>query len=81
MKIIMLFLMFFVISGLFIISNGNLHMGKTEEFAKFSDDYYAWLENLFNNIIATTGQVVNLEWLPQTNETAADSENIAVENK
>ena len=69
MKVVMLILMFFIISGLFIVSNNNLHLNKQDEFAKFSSAYYIWMGKLFNNLVVTTGQVVGLDWLPDKNST------------
>lgn len=72
MKTLMLILIFFLISALFIVSNGNLHLNNSEEFAMFSSAYYQWFNNLFNNLVSMTGQVVHLDWLPSNNSTTSD---------
>jgi len=61
----MIFMMFFVIGALFIISNNNLAIYHQENFTTFSKMYVGWLGNIYSNIINMTGYVVKLDWLPQ----------------
>ena len=62
---IFIFLVIFLLSGaFFIISNNNLHLGVSDEFNKFSGEYYGWFFKLFGNAKSVTGYVVNMNWLP-----------------
>ena len=55
---------FFLISALFIISNGNLHVRDSQERAIFIDAYSGWVKNIFNQSTEIVGYVVDSEWLP-----------------
>ena len=65
MKILLIVMMFFVISGLFIISNNNLAMYKQENIVNFVDMYTKWINNIFSNTGEITGQAIKMDWLPQ----------------
>ena len=65
MKIILIILMFFVISGLFIISNNNLAMYKQENIVNFVDRYISWLDHISSNTQKITGEIIKLDWIPQ----------------
>lgn len=68
MKVIALLLIkFFFISALFIISNGNLHLGDIGQREIFLNSYSVWLNNVFGQIVQTAGYVVNSKWLPENN--------------
>ena len=64
MKILIFVLMFFIIGTLFIISNNNLAMYKQENIERFSELYVEWINQIYANIQAITGQVVGFDWLP-----------------
>jgi hypothetical protein len=65
MKIFMISLMFFVIGALFIISNDNLRMNEQENIEKFSESYIEWINQIYLNIQALTGNVIKLDWFPE----------------
>jgi len=65
MKIILAIMMFFIISALFIISNNNLAMYKQKNIVNFVDMYTKWLNQIFSNTQEITGEVVEMNWLPQ----------------
>ena len=68
MKIISILLMFLILGALFIISNQNLALKDEENFNKFADGYYIWLNSLFENGKTITSYVVNSNWLPETGQ-------------
>lgn len=61
----MIFLMFFIIGTLFIISDNNLAMHKQENIEKFSELYVGWVNQVYVNIQVLTEEVRGLEWLPK----------------
>ena len=65
MKIILVIVMFFAISALFIISNNNLAMYKQENIVNFVDSYLSWINHIFLNTQKITGEIIKLNWLPQ----------------
>jgi len=65
MKILLVIMIFFVISALFIISNNNLAMYKQENIVSFVDMYTKWINNIFSNTGELTGQATKMDWLPQ----------------
>jgi len=65
MKIILIVIMFFVISALFIISNNELAMYKQKNIVNFVDMYTKWINHIFSNTEKITGQAVKMDWLPQ----------------
>jgi len=71
MRIIMIIVMFFVISALFIISNNNLYMYKQESIVKFVDLYLDWINQVFSNSQRVTGEVIRLEWLPENSSNSS----------
>jgi hypothetical protein len=64
MRIILVILMFFIVWGLFLISNNNLALYNQEDTSTFKAMYSEWLGQLFNNSKGVVGNVVKLEWLP-----------------
>jgi len=69
MKILMLIVMFLFLGALFIISNNNLYLKESENLVIFKSLYHNWLSHVYDNSLKLTGHVVNLDWLPDTNET------------
>lgn len=65
MKIILVVMIFFIMSALFIISNNNLAMYKQENIVNFVDMYLSWVNNLFLNTQKISGEITKLDWLPQ----------------
>lgn len=65
MKILVLItIKFLLISALFIISNGNLHIRDAEERGIFFDAYSSWAKGVFSQGAEIVGYVVNSQWLP-----------------
>lgn len=64
MKILMLAVMFFVLSALFIVSEKNLSLGNNSDKEVFSKGYYSWLNKTFENSKSVAGFVVKMDWLP-----------------
>jgi len=65
MKVFLLILIkFLLISALFIISNGNLHVRDSVERGVFFDAYATWMKNVFTQGADIVGYVVNSQWLP-----------------
>jgi len=67
MRVLMFLAMFFLLGAFFIISNENLHIGKSDELKVFGEHYYAWFSGLFDNFKSITGYVVESKWLPSHN--------------
>ena len=65
MKFLMLIVMFFMVGGLFIVSENNLYMGDNKDLNTFSELYISWLDNTANNVKTITGNIINLDWLPK----------------
>ena len=66
MNLTLLFIKLFFISALLIVSNGNLAMHDSVNRKIFWDQYYTWLEGIFDKGVYLTGYVVKSEWLPDT---------------
>jgi len=64
MKFLVIVIMFFIVGGLFIISNNNLEMYKKENVLTFRDFYFDWINQLFVNAQEITGAIVKLDWFP-----------------
>lgn len=64
MKVMIFILMFFIIGALFIITNNSLAMHKQENIERFSELYIEWINQIYANIQAITGQVMGFDWLP-----------------
>ncbi len=57
--------MFFVLSGLLIISNNNLNLGDHGKFQEFGSLWIKWAEKISSNLISVTGHAVGLDWNPE----------------
>jgi len=64
MKILMLVLIFFVLSALFIVSEKKLSLGNSLDKELFSKYYYSWMNKTFENSKGVAGFVVKMDWLP-----------------
>lgn len=64
MKAVIFIVMFLLIGAFFIVSNENLHLGDSEQRAKFASEYYEWFVKIFSNTKTVSGHVINLDWLP-----------------
>ncbi|MDP3987183.1 MAG: hypothetical protein Q8P81_03090 [Nanoarchaeota archaeon] len=67
MKFLLLIIIkFFLISALFIVSNGDLNLREQEDRVVFAEEYSTWLSNVFNQGTDIGGFVVNSQWLPSS---------------
>jgi phage anti-repressor protein len=66
MRVIIFILMFLIISALVIINNQNLYVIDKNDLQKFSNEYSSWSEKIYKNLISITGQITNMEWIPNT---------------
>ncbi|MEX0920340.1 MAG: hypothetical protein WDZ69_02030 [Candidatus Pacearchaeota archaeon] len=58
---------FFFISALFVVSNGNLHLGDSGEREVFFDVYSGWLGSIFLQVSEVAEYVLDSSWLPENN--------------
>ena len=65
MKILMFIVLFFALSALLIISNNDLAFYKSENIKTFSGLYFEWLNGVYVNFQTITGNVVELDWFPE----------------
>lgn len=64
MKFVVFLVIFLLVGAFFIISNNNLHLGKSDEFHKFMNMYYGWFFKLFGNVKSISSYVINVDWMP-----------------
>ncbi len=64
MKILIFILMFFIVVGLVLINNYNLHLSDKEQLKTFSKLYFSWLGEIYSNFFNITGYVSKLNWMP-----------------
>jgi len=62
MKILLGILMFFILCPLFIISNNNLALSKSENVEIFRDLFLRWVDQIYQNFQVLTGEAVKQEW-------------------
>ena len=60
--------MFFIIVGLILINNYNLHLSDKEQLNTFSKLYFNWLGKIYSNFFKITGDVSKLNWMPNMSE-------------
>jgi|TARA_Y100000310_G_scaffold321844_1_gene380050 hypothetical protein len=63
MKVLMFVFVFFVFSGLVIISNNDLALIKDSNMLLFFDLYLSWLDHIYSNIQSLTGYALKLNWV------------------
>jgi len=68
MKIAMLVFMILVIGGLYIISENNLALNTRDNVNTFGSMYGYWIKSNFQDAIKITGKAVEMEWLPDKQE-------------
>ena len=68
MKILIFILMFFIIVGLILINNNNLHLSDKGQLKTFSKLYFNWLGEIYSNFFSITGHISKLEWMPSNYE-------------
>ena len=64
MKILIFILIFFILVGLILINNNNLHLSDKEQSKTFSKLYFNWLEEIYSNLFSVTGHISKLNWMP-----------------
>jgi len=65
MKILMFVLIFFLLAGLIIVNNNDLHLSNKVELKNFSELYTGWLGQTYSNFFSITGHFTKLEWFPK----------------
>ena len=66
MKILMIFIMFLMLGGFFIISEEGLALNNGENVEEFFELYGKWVDSLAVNGKGVVGHVVKMEWLPES---------------
>ena len=64
MKLLLFVFVFFILSGLLIISNNNLAFIDEENVDKFFDLYSDWTNQIYLNAQIISGNVVKMNWWP-----------------
>ena len=64
MRILIFILIFFILVGLIIINNQNLHLSDKEQLKTFSQMYFNWFGEIYSNFFSITGHISKLEWMP-----------------
>ena len=64
MRILIFILIFFILIGLILINNNNLHLSNEEQLKTFSKLYFNWLGEVYSNFLSITGHVSKLNWIP-----------------
>lgn len=59
----------FLIGALFIVSNGNLHLHRSDEALTFARAYYSWIIQIARTLVHLTGSVIGASWVPPVNGT------------
>lgn len=67
----MFIVIFIMIGALFIISENNLALKESKNIKEFGFLYMDWLGKIFDNSKRITSSVINLDWLPNKNQTKA----------
>ncbi|HLD97997.1 MAG TPA: hypothetical protein VI815_01595 [Candidatus Nanoarchaeia archaeon] len=67
MKTILIIAVFLLMNFFFIISNNNIHLTSMENISQIFSIYINWLQEIGKSIVEVTGNVIKLEWVPQTN--------------
>ena len=68
MRILIFILIFFILVGLILINNNNLHLSDKEQLKTFSKLYFNWLGEVYSNFLSITGHVSKLNWIPSNYE-------------
>ena len=64
MRILIFILIFFILVGLILINNNNLHLSDKEQLKTFSKLYFNWLGEIYSNSFIITGHISKLNWFP-----------------
>ena len=65
MKWYWIILIFLLMGALLMVSNYNLALYKGENVIEFGNLYVSWLDQIYQNLRSITGNVVQMEWVPQ----------------
>ncbi len=72
MKIITIAVIFLLLGAFFIVTKENLYLNSTSSFDRLGDEYYSWLNSLFENAKLVTGYVIKLDWLPENESSSGE---------
>ncbi len=73
MRALLFIFIFLAVSGLVIINNHNLYVYQKEDLKSFSQEYNSWIEKIYQNTRSITGQIINMEWIPNTSEIVSET--------
>ncbi|MFH1711151.1 MAG: hypothetical protein ABH840_02465 [Nanoarchaeota archaeon] len=65
-KIAIIIMMFLFVGAFFIISENNLALRKSGNVDRVIGLYSLWISQLFDNTLAMTGNVIKMNWLPDS---------------
>ena len=65
MKWYWIILIFLLMGALLIISNYNLALYNGENVVNFGKLFVSWLDQIYQNLRSITGNVVQMDWVPQ----------------
>jgi len=57
--------MFLIIGALIILSTHNLPLYNDENIVAFKGLYFDWLGGIYEKTISITGDVIDINWLPE----------------
>jgi len=63
-KLYLIIVIFLLINAFFIVSENNLKLNDSENIKIFFQSYFSWFKNIGNNLGEISGNVVNLDWVP-----------------
>ncbi len=66
MKLFIFILMIFLVSGLIIINNYDLHITNQDDLKVFSGKYEEWAGESYDNFFKITGYISKMDWIPKT---------------
>lgn len=64
MKFLMIFIMFLMLGGFFIISENRLALNSGSDVDEFFSLYSRWIDDLSLNGKTVVGHVIKMDWLP-----------------
>ncbi|MEK6871939.1 MAG: hypothetical protein AABX16_03485 [Nanoarchaeota archaeon] len=66
MKLLMFIVLFLFLGAFFIIAEREIPINSADNVALFFSHYSQWIDSVFENTKMTSGYIVKMEWLPQT---------------
>ncbi|HLC31155.1 MAG TPA: hypothetical protein VJK51_00665 [Candidatus Nanoarchaeia archaeon] len=73
MRLLFFLMLFLLIGAFFIISNNNFKLSIKEDLNQFYSLYLNWFASLADNAKTFTGYITQSHWLPQKQNTSADT--------